>query len=364
MDVVKIRNGLDVIKTSILMCGKDDKATVLYKNSTARNIIKIPTIGSGIHKHINRSYIDSYRHILIYNRPKIIALNIRNLPVSALVGNYIFDDADVTMWIFLSMLRIKSYHSFFGNLIDRDEILFEDFIEVVDEFSDFDIYGFTKNKSGKHDARFQRIQSIMASFINNLYDSKLSNKNHYYNMPTAIDAIINQSKNTMAKSGYRFALIKDRLSNSDVFMCDIGVFLSVYATLIAIGINISRNKEGYLEFYNDENNLIIELNITLTSPWFYTESCNNIRELIKTFPEECFNLMLFNQYIEYKEWKFDFEITKTFRNNFKLRVYAETADEATAAKLRGRPIDVTEFTREMAEIEDFVRTMLNFHLSQ
>ena len=364
MNLKKGSNGLDIIKTPIIISAIDEKAAVIYKNFTAREKIRYPSAGNGMLKHIDQYSSDDYHNLLRDNKPKVIKVNIKNYTGNALVGKYFsgFYDNTVLIWIFLDMLQVNSYSSFFGYLVDRDERVFNDVIGLIDEFIGID-EKCIGNLSG--DSRFYRVQNLMFGGVNNLFDSPAMFKNKYYAMTDALKSAVEQSRATISKLGYRFSIIKDRLSaDTDIYIEEIGVFLAVYVSIITLGINLSHNKEGYVELYNDDKYLTIELNFTLKPPPYLTENCSDIKKLIKTFPKECFNLMLFEQYINYKSWNFAFDITDSQRNNFTLKLYAEPVTADIIAALRAMAANRSEFDRQIADIADFVGTLLDFHLGK
>ena len=364
MNLRKGSNGLDIIKTPIIISGTDEKSAVIYKNLTAREKIRYPSVGNGMYKHIDPYSIEDYHNLSKDNKPKVIKVNIKNYTGTALAGHYFsgFYGETVIIWIFLDMLQVKSYSSFFGYLIERDERIFNDIIKVIDEFIE------TDNKDIGNltaDLRFHRVRNLISEGVNKLFDSPPPLKTKYYGMTDALNSAVEQSRNTISKLGYRFSVIKDRLNaDTDIYMEDIGVFLAVYVNIITLGINLSQNKEGYVELYNDETLLIIELGFTLNPPPYLTANCSDIRKLIKTFPKECFNLMLFEQYINYKSWHFTFDITDSARNNFTLKLYAEPITADISAALRASSITRTEFDRQIADIADFVGTLLHIHLGK
>ena len=359
MNSKKLKSGLDIIKTPIIICKKDEKATVIYKNPNARERIKHPTVDNGIFKYIIPYHIPDYENILNGGKPKVISLNIKNITTNALAGNYIYNNEAVTIWIFLDMLRIKSYTSFFGYHINRDENLFGDFIKLIDSTIDAgNIADILDNNS-----RFYRTQNIFADIVNDLFDSMPMYRSEICNMPELLDVVIDMSKNIITKSGYRFHILKDKIKNDFIYMNDIGVFLSVFVHMIMFAINLSYNKEGFVEFSTYDSNLIIELNFTIINPPYLINNCTDAGKLIKTFPQECFNMMLFNQYINYKSWKFDFDITDTARNNFTLRIYVGLPDDNYSI-FRTDSIKGTEFDRRITDIKEFITSLLNAHLGK
>ena len=355
----KLISGLDIINTPMIICKKDEKSTVIFKNTTAKAQIKHPTKDNGILKYIIPYHINDYENILNGGKPKIISLNIKNIPTNALVGNYIYNNEAVTIWIFLDILRIKSFTSFFGYKINRDEKLFDDFIKLVDETLTLDnISDIVDN-----DTRFYRTQNIFADIVNDLFDAMPMYRSEIHNMPEILDAVIALSNNIIARSGYRFQILKDKIKDDFIYMNDIGVFLSVFVHMIMFGINFSYNKEGYIEFTADDGKLVISLNLTMKNPPYLIGNCTDIDKLIKTFPQECFNIMLFNQYLNFKSWKFDFGITDAARNNFTLRIFIDLPDDKYSV-FRTTAVKGTEFDRRIAEIKEFITSMLNAHFGE
>lgn len=357
---MKIKTGLDILNTPIIVCKKNEKAVVSYKNQNARERIKTPTIDNGMYKHISSHCINDYIDIINGGKPKVVTLTIDNILNNALVGNYIFNGDEVTIWIFLDMLQIKSYNSFFGYIIDRNEKIYNDIIQLVDSFNNNEDAVFVI----KNDSRIYKIQNILSSIINKLFDTPYSYKNKIYNVSETLNNIITYSEKTMAKFGCRFKIITDRLLEyNNLYMKDIGIFLAVYAHIITLGINFSYNKEGFVELYTDEKHIIIELNFTLKNPAYYIENCSDFDLLIKTFPQECFNMMLLNQYIKYKSWDSQFDITNQERNNFKLRIYIDLIDDYVSI-LHTNTIKNTEFDYLNDEIIDFLNTLIEIHLGE
>ena len=359
MNSKKLISGLDIINTPIIMCRKDEKSTVIFKNANAKERIKHPTKDNGILKYIIPYHIKDYENILNGGKPKVISLSIKNITANALAGNYIYNNEAVTIWIFLDILRIKSFTSFFGYQINRDEKLFDDYIKLVDDTLTVNNISDILN----NDSRFYRMQNIFADIVNDLFEAIPMYRSEIHNMPTLLDTVIELSNNIIARSGYRFRILKDKIKDDFIYMNDIGVFLSVFVHMIMFGINFSYNKEGYIEFTADDGKLVISLNMTMVNPPYLTDGCTDTGKLIKTFPQECFNMMLFNQYINYKSWKFDFDITDTARNNFTLRIFIDLPDDNYSI-FRTDSIKGTEFDRRISEIKEFITSLLNAHFGE
>lgn len=359
MNSKKIIRGLDILNTPIIMCKNDDKITVVYKNLVAKKRIKVPTINNGMLKHIQQSMVSNYETVLNLKKPKVINLNTDKILQSAFVGNYKYNNEDVTIWIFHDMLQIKSYNSFFSYIIDCDEKLYSSIMELVNFYdNNNDIISFADN-----DFRIFKLQNIFSEIVNNVFNSLPTHRNKIYNLLDSLDIIIKQSNNILEKLGFRYSIITDRLNeNKNIYMQDLGVFLSIYVHIFIIGINISHNKQGYIELFTDDKHIIIELALTIKNPPLYIEKCTDISALIKTFPKECFNFVLLNQYIEYKSWKFEFDITYDKYSNYKLRIYADLINNYTSI-FKTNPIKGTEFDRDDYDAEELLYTLFNIHFN-
>lgn len=296
----------DNSSTPILFCSEE--GTVLAKNLIAKKHIKSPRCKYNIYKYIENPGITDY--ISLVEQKIVIIKNSESHYNKALIVETEIMDTKCTLWIFLSYIQFFDY-SFIIESIEkypRHLIWDSDYIiKRLSENSDNYISLYT---------RFDRVANNLYNIMVNILNTISFSGNEINTINQILKKYISS---IFSKFGCRFNFFVNDVAGDKTLYCpDFCYFASSYIQILLFALKSSAKCEAGLCFTITETELFAELSFTRSDPEFIVDFSGDFELLACTYPNEFFNILMFNFLAKKFNWEASYSVLDTEKNNFRI----------------------------------------------